>query len=44
MVMNVPRSMLRDHAAMCWFDLRQQFGVVGPAALAAAGLASSWRG
>jgi hypothetical protein len=30
MVMNVPRSMLRDHAAMYWFDLRQQFGVVGP--------------
>jgi hypothetical protein len=38
MVMNVPRSMLRDHAAMYWFDLRQQFGVVGPL-LAAAGLA-----
>ena len=38
MVMNVPRSMLRDHAAMYWFDLRQQFGVVGPC-LAVAGLA-----
>ena len=36
--MNVPRSMLRDHAAMYWFDLRQQFGVVGPC-LAVAGLA-----
>jgi len=38
MVMNVPRAMLGDHLAMYWFDLRQQFGVVGPA-LAAAGLA-----
>jgi hypothetical protein len=38
MVMNVPRSMLSDHAAMYWFDLTQQFGVVGPL-LAAAGLA-----
>jgi len=37
MVMNVPRSMLRDHAAMYWFDLRQQFGIVGPC-LAVAGL------
>ena len=27
MVMNVPREMLRDHAAMYWFDLRQQFGI-----------------
>src|SRR5262249_47904374 len=26
MVLNVPQSMLRDHAAMYWFDLRQQFG------------------
>jgi hypothetical protein len=32
MVMNVPPSMLSDHAAMYWFDLVQQFGVVGPAA------------
>jgi hypothetical protein len=38
MVLNVPQSMLADHAAMYWFDLRQQFGVVGPV-LAAAGLA-----
>jgi hypothetical protein len=30
MVMNVPQSMLRDHAAMYWFDLRQQFGALGP--------------
>jgi len=30
MVMNVPQSMLRDHAAMYWFDLRQQFGAPGP--------------
>ena len=37
MVMNVPRDMLRDHAAMYWFDLRQQFGVAGPV-LGAAGL------
>ncbi len=37
MVMNVPGSMLRDHAAMYWFDLRQQFGIVGPI-VAAAGL------
>ena len=29
MVLNVPRSMLRDHAAMYWFDLRQQFGIGG---------------
>lgn len=38
MVMNVPQSILGDHAAMYWFDLRQQFGVVGPL-LAVAGLA-----
>jgi Protein O-mannosyl-transferase TMEM260-like len=38
MVMNVPRSMLSDHAAMYWFDLTQQFGAVAPA-LAVAGLA-----
>jgi hypothetical protein len=38
MVMNVPRSMLGDHAAMYWFDLRQQFGVAGPV-LALGGLA-----
>jgi hypothetical protein len=37
MVMNVPRSMLSDHAAMYWFDLRQQFGAVAPV-LAAGGL------
>jgi Protein O-mannosyl-transferase TMEM260-like len=37
MVMHVPRSMLGDHAAMYWFDLRQQFGPVAPL-LAVAGL------
>ena len=37
MVFNVPQSMLADHAAMYWFDLRQQFGSVVPA-LAALGL------
>ena len=37
MVMNVPRSLLGDHLAMYWFDLRQQFGIAGPM-LAAAGL------
>jgi len=37
MVMNVPRSMLSDHAAMYWFDLRQQFGPVIPG-IAAVGL------
>jgi hypothetical protein len=37
MVLNVPRSMVSDHAAMYWFDLQQQFGVVAPA-LAATGL------
>jgi hypothetical protein len=37
MVMNVPHSLLRDHLAMYWFDLTQQFGVAGPI-LAAAGL------
>ena len=37
MVMNVPQSLLRDHLAMYWFDLRQQFGIAGPV-LAAAGL------
>jgi len=30
MVLNVPRSLLSDHAAMYWFDLRQQFGIAGP--------------
>src|SRR5205823_1750944 len=37
MVMNVPPSLRRDHLAMYWFDLRQQFGVAGPI-LAAIGL------
>jgi len=37
MVMNVPAALLRDHLAMYWFDLRQQFGVIGPV-VAAAGL------
>jgi hypothetical protein len=38
MVLHVPRSMLGDHAAMYWFDLRQQFGPIVPL-LAVAGLA-----
>jgi MFS family permease len=38
MVMHVPQSMLGDHAAMYWFDLRQQFGAAAPL-LALAGLA-----
>jgi hypothetical protein len=46
MVLNVPRGMLGDHAAMYWFDLRQQFGIAA-VALAGAGLAhltaTSWR-
>ena len=37
MVLHVPRSMLGDHAAMYWFDLRQQFGPIAPL-LAVAGL------
>lgn len=37
MVMNVPPSLLRNHLAMYWFDLRQQFGIAGPV-LAAAGV------
>ena len=46
MVMSVPASLLRDRAAMYWFDLRQQFGIAGPV-LAVAGLAeltlTNWR-
>jgi hypothetical protein len=42
MVLNVPRSMVADHAAMYWFDLRQQFGMLVPV-LAAAGLLSLGR-
>ena len=38
MVLRVPQSMLDDRAAMYWFDLRQQFGIIG-APLAVAGLA-----
>ena len=37
MVMNVPPSLIRDHLAMYWFDLTQQFGIAGPI-LAAVGL------
>jgi hypothetical protein len=34
MVLNVPQSMIADHAAMYWFELRQQFGaVIVPVAL-----------
>jgi hypothetical protein len=39
MVLNVPQSQLADHAAMYWFDLRQQFGFVLPF-VAVAGLVS----
>jgi hypothetical protein len=42
MVMNVPRVMLADHAAMYLFDLRQQFGWAGIAA-APIGLGVLWR-
>jgi hypothetical protein len=42
MVLHVPESMLRDRLAMYWFDLRQQFGIAGPA-LAVAGAAALWR-
>jgi hypothetical protein len=28
MVLNVPQSMIADHVAMYWFDLRQQFGMM----------------
>ena len=46
MVLNVPRSMLQEHAAMYWFDLRQQFGAAA-VALALVGLAhlasADWR-
>ena len=38
MVLQVPRAMVRDHAAMYAFDLGQQFGWVGPL-IALAGLA-----
>jgi hypothetical protein len=38
LVMNVPRTLLRDHLSMYWFDVRQQFGVAGPV-LAVGGLA-----
>ncbi len=42
MVLEVPRSLLTDHLAMYWFDLRQQFGLVC-VPLAAAGLAFLWK-
>ena len=46
MVLNVPRSMLQEHAAMYWFDLRQQFGAA-VVALALVGLGhlalTDWR-
>jgi len=46
MVMHVPQSLLTDHLAMYWFDLRQQFGIAG-AVLGAAGLGhlavADWR-
>ena len=40
MVMNVPQSMLRDHLAMYWFDLRAAVRLAGPL-LAAAGLVAA---
>jgi hypothetical protein len=46
MVMNVPRELLKDHAAMYLFDLRQQFGWPGIAlaAIGAIGLFTrEWR-
>jgi len=41
MVLHVPLSMLHDRLAMYWFDLRQQFGPIVPAA-AVVGLARLW--
>jgi len=41
MVMRVAESTLGDRLAMYWFDLRQQFGLVGPA-LAIIGLIALW--
>jgi hypothetical protein len=38
MVLEVPRSLLTDHAAMYWFDLRQQFGLAGPVLALAGGV------
>jgi hypothetical protein len=46
MVLNVPQTMIRDHAAMYWFDLRQQFGAIGIAVAvggAVAVTAMAWR-
>ncbi|MGE5359172.1 MAG: protein O-mannosyl-transferase family [Bacteroidales bacterium] len=40
MVMGIPEGTLRDRTAMWWFDLRQQFGVVG-VALALVGVAAT---
>ena len=42
MVMRVAESTLGNRLAMYWFDLRQQFDVVGPA-LAVIGAAALWR-
>ena len=42
MVMHIPGSTLANRLAMYWFDLRQQFGLVGPV-LAAVGTAALWR-
>src|SRR5262249_21162641 len=42
MVMNVPRTLVGDHAAMYWFDVREQFGLIGPIA-AAVGLVALTR-
>jgi len=39
MVLTVPDSMVSDHRAMYWFDLRQQFGAIVPL-LAVAGVAA----
>jgi hypothetical protein len=43
MMLSVPQSMLRDHAAMYWFDLRQQFGVPGAAAALVGAIDLAWR-
>jgi hypothetical protein len=42
MVMRVAESTLGDRVAMYWFDLRQQFGLVGPV-LAIVGASAMWR-
>jgi hypothetical protein len=43
MVLHVPQSLIRDHAAMYWFDLQQQFGWPAVAAAAAGAVALAAR-